>query len=523
MRDRFARIAGWCVEQPIPVAVAVALVAVIGAVAALRLEADAGTDQLVDNDSAAYRATEDFKGKFGDDAVVVLVKGDLDQLVLTSDLGTLLSLESCLSGNVAGGEVFTDRPAPEPCARIAEQQSARAVLGGATFLQQAVIRTNEVLGEQSRAAEQQAQAAAGAAAEAAREQGLSDEQVQAAAEAAQAEVVNSFGQQLLQLMIGSGLGGLPQLDPTFINRVVFDPANPSQPKPQFSIFWPSAEAAQILVRLKPDLTESERSEAIGLIRDAVGDPAFSIRGAEYVVSGAPVVVDGLADKLSSAIVVLLIAALVVMTVTLALIFGPPARLLPLGVALVAAAITFGLLAAFGGALTMASIAVLPILIGLAVDYAIQFQARFTEARAGGSSPARAAVEAAARGGPVIATAALATAAGFLVLLLSPIPMVRGFGVLLVVGIATAFAVALTAGLALLSLTGGARRSAVGGRRSGGSRAVPLVPLGSAPCRSPANASGSGSGRSAGARSELRCRPPAGSSRSGWWSRSPAGP
>ena len=35
---------------------------------------------------------------------------------------------------------------------------------------------------------------------------------------------------------------------------------------------------------------------------------------------------------------------------------------------------------------MASIAVLPILIGLAVDYAIQFQARFTEARASGSSP-----------------------------------------------------------------------------------------------------------------------------------------
>ena len=100
-----------------------------------------------------------------------------------------------------------------------------------------------------------------------------------------------------------------------------------------------------------------------------------------MVSGVPVVVDGLAEKLSSEIVVLLVAALVVMTLTLALIFGPPLRLLPLAIALVAAAITFGLLAAFGGSLTMASIAVLPILIGLAVDYAIQFQARFGEARA----------------------------------------------------------------------------------------------------------------------------------------------
>ena len=53
---------------------------------------------------------------------------------------------------------------------------------------------------------------------------------------------------------------------------------------------------------------------------------------------------------------------------------------------------------------------------------------------------------------MIATAALATGAGFLVLLLSPIPMVRGFGLLLVAGIAIAFALALTAGLAALSLT-----------------------------------------------------------------------
>ncbi len=464
MRDRFARIAGWCVEQPIPVVVGVVLVAVIGAVAALRLEPDAGTDQLVDNDSAAYRATQDFEQKFGDDAVVVLVQGDLDQLVLTSDLGKLLSLEGCLSGNVEGGKVFTDSPAPEPCARIAEAKPAQAVLGGATFLNQSAIQATNVLQAQSQAAVRQARAAGRAAARRAERQGLSPAQQLAAARAAAEQVTQAFQQQVIQLGIQYGQSGPPRLDdPAFVSSVVFDPSDPGQPKPRFSIFWPSAHAAQILVRLKPDLSDAERRDAIGMIRDAVGDDAFQIRDATYVVSGAPVVVDGLADKLSSAIVVLLVAALVVMTLTLALIFGPPARLLPLAVALVAAAITFGLLAAFGGSLTMASIAVLPILIGLAVDYAIQFQARFNEARASGSSPARAAVESAARGAPVIATAACATAAGFLVLLLSPIPMIRSFGVLLVVGVVISFAVALTAGLALLSLT---RRDAPGGSGTG---------------------------------------------------------
>ena len=101
---------------------------------------------------------------------------------------------------------------------------------------------------------------------------------------------------------------------------------------------------------------------------------------------------------------------------------------------------------------MASIAVLPILIGLAVDYAIQFQARFDEAVAGGAAGRRGgARRRRPRGGPTIATACLATAAGFLALQLSPTPMVRSFGLLLVVGVAIAFVLALTAGFAALSL------------------------------------------------------------------------
>ncbi len=80
-----------------------------------------------------------------------------------------------------------------------------------------------------------------------------------------------------------------------------------------------------------------------------------------------------------------------MALVLALVFGPPLRLLPLALALAATAVTFGLLSLTGGSLTMASIAVLPVLIGLAVDYAIQFQARYREAldagdAAGGRGP-----------------------------------------------------------------------------------------------------------------------------------------
>ena len=112
---------------------------------------------------------------------------------------------------------------------------------------------------------------------------------------------------------------------------------------------------------------------------------------------------------------------------------------------------------------MASIAVLPVLIGLAVDYAIQLHARYEEESAPGADRAEAAPRAARAGAPTIATAGRPTVAGFLVLLLSPVPMVRGFGLLLVIGIALAFVCALTAGFAALTLVP-PPRSAPGRRR-----------------------------------------------------------
>ena len=78
-------------------------------------------------------------------------------------------------------------------------------------------------------------------------------------------------------------------------------------------------------------------------------------------------------------------------------------------------------------LTIASLAALPILIGLAVDYAIQFQSRVREADEDRSDRAGAVRTAARAGAPTIAVAALATACGFLVLRLSPVPMVQDFG------------------------------------------------------------------------------------------------
>ena len=457
MRSVFARLGAWCVERPGPVIALAVLLAILGVVGALSLKPNGEADTLVDESSETFQETEELKQKFGDDPIVVLIKGDLEQLVLTEDLQRILFLESCLAGTAPEGEVAKGIETPEVCNDLADSKPARVVYGPATFLNQFATQASEQFTQQQAAAEEQSQAAAQEAYRAAINEGLGKEEATAAANAAAQAVQDQFLQQAVSLGVKYGLEGLPSIqDPTFVRAVVFDNRfTDPVPKSKFSAFFPSPTSAAISVRLRPELTEEERSEAIDQIRTAVGEDIFQIRNASYLVSGAPVLADGLADELQGQITILLAAALVVMALMLALVFTPPLRLLPLGIGLAASAIAFGALALFGGTLTMAVIAGLPILIGLAVDYAIQLQARFVEARRSGSSPARAAAEAAAAGGPVVATAALATAAGFLVLILSPIPMVQSFGLLLVGGLAIAFFLALTAGLAILSMTGGA--------------------------------------------------------------------
>jgi uncharacterized protein len=421
--------AAWAVRHARAV-LAVALVLSVGAgVAATQLPTDAATDTLVDSDTASYQATQQVRRDFGEEPIVVLAEGDLQRLVLTSNLGRLLRLEGCLSGKVPKGA----EPIPGSCAELAAADPVRSVVGPATFLNEAVIQIQRQLNR-----------------------------LVATVPPAR------LRQLLLEVAAKYGITSAPSLsNPNFLAAIVFD-LNRARgtPKARLAYLFPNGRSALIVLRLRPDLSESERHQAIEAIKAIVHDPVarsackfkgkaercFQPHGGSYVISGVPVVVDAVTRALKDALLVLLGVALVVMAIALLLIFRSRWRLLPLALALASAALTFGLFGLVGGSLTMASIAVLPILIGLAVDYAIQLQARYDEAIAIGASPGTDAARlAASGGGPAIATACLATGVGFLALQLSPTPMVRSFGLLLVVGIAIAFALAFVGGFAALSL------------------------------------------------------------------------
>jgi len=417
---RFGRVAAWAASHARPLLALTAVLAIAAAVGASQLPTDAGVDTLADSDSSTYEATQQVRERFGEEPIVVLAKGELPQLVLTDNLFRLLRLEGCLSGKVPEGA----EPIPGPCAELAEMGAVEFLTGPATFLNESVVQI--------------------------------DNQLRRLAENVPAE---RFREYLLAVATKYGITSIPSItNEDFVATVIFDLARPrGTPKARLAYLFPNARSAQIVIRLRPDLTQGERRRAIELIEAAVEDttpreackergkpaPCFELEGGSYVVSGAPVVIDGVSRALKDALLVLFAIAVAVMALVLFLVFRSRWPLLPLAVALMAAGITFGLLALVGGSLTMASIAALPILIGLAVDYAIQFQARFDETES--------AERAGALGGPTIAAAVLATGAGFLALQLSPVPMVREFGWVLMLGIAVAFGLALTTGLGTLAL------------------------------------------------------------------------
>ncbi|HEV7494009.1 efflux RND transporter permease subunit [Baekduia sp.] len=445
---------GTAARRPLAVGLLVTVLALAGAALALRLSPTTASKTLVGSSSASYQATEREHQLFGEDAVYVLVRGAVSKLVLTSDLERLIALEGCLGGNVPKGATPVGGWSG-PCGRLGKTKPAKVVFGPGTFINESVRQIGDQYNSQLAGIKADAQKQYNAAYQLARGKHYSVARAKALAQKAADLASYQALSQSVQLALKYGLLKAPQVnDPGFVSQLVFAGGKAAgTPKARFAYLFPNADSSLIQVRLKPGLSDAARKDAITQIRAATKVKELQLlNGGRFVVTGAPVVLSDLTTKITDAIVTLLIASILVMALVLAVVFRARRRLLPLAVALAAVAITFGALSAIGASLTMASVGVVPVLIGLAVDYAIQLQARIEE-RAGPRATRAEVVSAvghvARTGAPAVAVAAAATAAGFLVLGVSPVPMVRGFGLLLVAGIFIALATAITLGTAAL--------------------------------------------------------------------------
>ena len=178
------------------------------------------------------------------------------------------------------------------------------------------------------------------------------------------------------------------------------------------------------------VTSVERDRTLVSSLRAVGDPPAGLRA---FPAGLAVVADAALSELQGDQLKLTLLAIALILVVLLIGYRrlKPAILAVLPTVVAAGAAT-GLLFLVGAVLSQRSSPITILLGGVVVAFATEFGvlwlARYRGERAAGIDSAEAARLASSRVGPAIAASALALAAGFAVLALSPVPTVRDFGI-----------------------------------------------------------------------------------------------
>jgi hydrophobe/amphiphile efflux-3 (HAE3) family protein len=277
------------------------------------------------------------------------------------------------------------------------------------------------------------------------------------------------------------LSAVPEDQRTFDNPewarfLLFD--NRNEIRKSLRPFFPDETHAQMITRLVGNASLEEEGAASERVQEITLAEPFE--QADVTSTGASVLLKDLNDYLRGGMLTLGAIAIGIMVVILWLLFKVRWRLLPLAVILVGLVWAFGLAGYLGISLSVVTIAGLPVMLGVGIDYAIQMHSRIEEevviARA--THPIQ---EAAVNLGPALLVVTFDAVFAFLALRFARVPMIRDFGLLLAVGIAVICIASIVVPLATLGIR--EYRSPTKGKDfSRGNLARLVVWLGSMPTR-----------------------------------------
>lgn len=379
-------------------AAAVVLALAVGVVAGLAsLRVDARPQAFLPAGDANLRDTQAADRAFGADPIVVLAESaDPGQLLGPDQLPRVFRLEGQLS-------------------RLPD---VAVVYGPATVLNEITIASNDVLARivgsrdgARKAAEQQARATGAP---------------QSAVTAAGDQAVAAFDLRYAPLLVQGMPVGLPTLhNPGYVRNLVYEqaPDGSLTPRPRWRFVVPSATAISILVRPREDMDQQSTDRLVAAV-EATARSA-GLRTTKLSVTGAPAVAASLADQVRREVPLLGACALTFIALcylALPWLGRRRQRLLPLAAALAGTAVTLAVFGWLGRPLSLGAMAFLPILIGIGSDFPAYLM-RVGQRRR-------------------VLVAALASAAGFASLDLSPLPFVRDLGSALALGVLLAVGMAL---------------------------------------------------------------------------------
>ncbi|KPM52923.1 RND transporter [Frankia sp. R43] len=218
-------------------------------------------------------------------------------------------------------------------------------------------------------------------------------------------------------------------DPAWVDFLLHD--NSGAIRKSLQSFFPTDKNAQMIVRLTGNASIKEEGKGATAVENAMNGLAFD--NADVMTTGASVLLRDINDYLRGGFLTLGGISLLIMAALLLVAFAVRWRLLPLAVVGIGLVWAFGLAGYLDIPLSVVTIAGMPVLLGVGIDFAVQLHSRVQEE----AQLDRAREPVAAALGHLMPALALATVAGivaFLALEFSEVPMIRDFGVLLAIGL-----------------------------------------------------------------------------------------
>ena len=246
----------------------------------------------------------------------------------------------------------------------------------------------------------------------------------------------------------AGVTGLPDLLKSVNNGVLpqsqaeIDACINLLPEDYSAMVLPSGTMTLISIPLETGYPEDAEESIVNTVNSIISSsepPA----GITVSASGSPAFSVEMKEDMEKNMGNLIGLAMILMIVAMALLFGHVShRMLPVLIVFCGIILTFGIMGLSGIPISSIVIAAFPVLIGIGIDYAIQFHSRFDE-EIRRSSMQDAIKTTVTSSGPAILLAMIATALGFAALsLLAPSPMVADFGTICIIGIACCYICAM---------------------------------------------------------------------------------
>jgi hydrophobe/amphiphile efflux-3 (HAE3) family protein len=200
------------------------------------------------------------------------------------------------------------------------------------------------------------------------------------------------------------------------------------------------------------LTEEQRKELLSEISSAVEFAEFP-SGYGVTVTGDPSFQAAIVEMMNSSNGSVLLLCGVLMIIALMLVFRHVRwPLLPIPVVFLGIIWTFGAMGFLHIPMSMVTFAAFPIMIGIGIDYAIQFHNRLDEELLKGKPLAEAAISTVSHVAVPVIIALVVTEAGFVSLLSSVVPSINDFGLVCIIGLVMCYLSALFVNVTVLCLS-----------------------------------------------------------------------